>query len=94
MRHRLALVAQTLWAAVHGLASLQITHGCQAWLSWAPLGRRSETRLGGILGGLANLETRWREARKKEKGKGKRNRSRPCHRLLAATCFTTRFAWR
>jgi hypothetical protein len=45
MRHRLALVAQTLWAAVHGLASLQITHGCKAWLSWAPLGRRSETRL-------------------------------------------------
>ena len=24
----------------------------------------------------------------------RRNRSRPCHRLLAATCFTTRFAWR
>jgi hypothetical protein len=66
MRHRLALVAQTLWAAVHGLASLQITHGCQAWLSWAPLGRRSETRLDGILRGLANLETRWREAKPKE----------------------------
>ena len=43
MIHRLALVAQTLGAAV--LASLQITHGCKAWLSWAPLGRRSETRL-------------------------------------------------
>jgi hypothetical protein len=66
MRHRLALVAQTLWAAVHGLASLQITHGCQAWLSWAPLGRRSETRLDGILRGLANPETRSREAKPKE----------------------------
>jgi hypothetical protein len=66
MRHRLQLVAQTLWAAVHGLASLQITHDCQAWLSWAPLGRRSETRLDGILRGLANLETRRREARPKE----------------------------
>jgi hypothetical protein len=53
-----------LWAAVHGL--LQITHGCQAWLSWAPLGRRSETRLDGILRGLANPETRWREAKPKE----------------------------
>jgi hypothetical protein len=66
MRHRLALIAQPLWAAVHGLASLQITPGCQAWLSWAPLGRRSETRLDGILRGLANPETRWREAKAKE----------------------------
>jgi len=66
MRHRLALVAQTLWAAIHGLASLQITHDCQAWLSGAPLGRRSETRLDGILRRLANPETRWREAKPKE----------------------------
>ena len=45
MIHRLALVAQTLWAAV--LASLQVT-------------------LDGILRGLANPETRWREAKLKE----------------------------
>jgi hypothetical protein len=44
MRHGLALVAQTSWAAVHGLASLQIAHGCQACLRWASLSRRSETR--------------------------------------------------
>jgi hypothetical protein len=68
MRYRLALVAHTLWAAIHGLASLQITHGGQAWLSWAPLGRCSETRLDGILRGLANPETRWREAKPKEQG--------------------------
>jgi hypothetical protein len=66
MRHRLALVTRTLLAAVHGLASLQITHGCQGWLSWAPLGRPSDTRLDGILRGLANPETRWREAKPKE----------------------------
>jgi len=66
MRHRLALVAQTLWSAVHGLASLQVTHGCQAWLSWAALGRRSEARLDGIMRGLANPETRRREAKPKE----------------------------
>jgi hypothetical protein len=66
MRHRLALVAQTLWAAVHELASLQITPGCQAWLRWAPLVRRSETRLDGILRGLANPEPRWRKAKPKE----------------------------
>ena len=58
MRHRLALGAQPLWGAVYELTSLEITHGCQVWLSWAPLGRRSETRLDGILRGLANPETR------------------------------------
>ena len=63
MRYRLALDAQTLSAAVDGLASLEITHGCQAWLSWAPLGRRSECRLDGVLRGP---ETRWREAKPKE----------------------------
>ena len=60
------LVAQTLWVAVHGVASLQITRGCQAWLSWAPFDRRSETTLDGILCGLANLETRSREAKPNE----------------------------
>jgi putative ABC transport system permease protein len=53
----------------HGLACLQITHGCQAWFSWAPLGRRSEIRLDRILRGLANPETRWREAKPKEQEK-------------------------
>jgi hypothetical protein len=66
MRHRLALVAQTLWAVVDGVASLRTTHGCQVWLSWAPLDRRSETMLDGILRGLANPETRWREAKPRE----------------------------
>jgi hypothetical protein len=65
MRHRLALVAQTLWAAVHGVGS-QITHGCQALLSWALADRCSETMLDGILRGLANPETRWREAKPRE----------------------------
>jgi hypothetical protein len=66
MRHRLALVAETLGPTFHGLVSLQITRGYQISLSWAPLGRRSETRLDGILRGLANPETRWREAKPKE----------------------------
>jgi hypothetical protein len=64
MRHRLTLVAQALWAAVHGVASLQIMHGGQAWLSWAPA--FGATMLAGILRGLANPETRWREAKPKE----------------------------
>ena len=63
MRYRLALAAQTLSAAVDGLASLEITHGCQAWLSWATLGRRSECRPDGV---LREPETRWRQAKPKE----------------------------
>jgi hypothetical protein len=44
MRHRLALVAQTL-AAVHGVGP-QVTHGCQALLSWALADRsRSDAAL-------------------------------------------------
>jgi hypothetical protein len=30
MRHRLALVAQTLWAVVDGVASLRTTHGSRS----------------------------------------------------------------
>jgi AcrR family transcriptional regulator len=48
------LVAQTLWAAVHGVISLQIAHGCESWASWAPLQQRAETMVDGILRGLAN----------------------------------------
>jgi hypothetical protein len=44
MRYRLALDAQTLSAAVDGLASPEITHGCQAWPSWAPLGEQAGRR--------------------------------------------------
>jgi hypothetical protein len=52
--------------AVDGLASPQITQGCQAWLSCAPFGRRSEARLNGVPRGLADRETRWRETEPKE----------------------------
>jgi AcrR family transcriptional regulator len=46
------LICQTLWASVHGVASLEITHKCDVWVCWAPLGERTQTMLNGILFGL------------------------------------------
>jgi AcrR family transcriptional regulator len=46
------LICQTLWAAVHGVASLEITHKCDVWVSWTPLADRTQTMLNGILHGL------------------------------------------
>ena len=37
------LIAQVLWAGVHGVASLQITHGQDPWITWRSLERRSRT---------------------------------------------------
>lgn len=46
------LICQTLWAAVHGVASLEITHKCEVWVGWAPLSDRAQTMMNGILRGL------------------------------------------
>jgi AcrR family transcriptional regulator len=39
------LVSQTLWAAAHGVISLEIAKGCDAWVDWRPLPIRVETML-------------------------------------------------
>jgi AcrR family transcriptional regulator len=46
------LICQTLWAAVHGIASLEITNKNDAWVCWASLEERAQTMLNGILFGL------------------------------------------
>lgn len=46
------LISQTLWAAVHGVISLNIAKGCDGWVDWRPLQERSELMLDGILRGL------------------------------------------
>jgi len=48
------LIAQTLWAAVHGVASLEITQGCETWIQWAPFRERTNAMLDGIMYGLMN----------------------------------------
>ena len=48
------LVAQTLWAGVHGMASLQITYSDHdPWLEWAPVEQRIEIMLDSLMRGLA-----------------------------------------
>lgn len=46
------LLTQTLWAGVHGVASLEITHGDCPWCDWRALDRRSKTMCGSMLRGL------------------------------------------
>lgn len=46
------LISQTMWAGVHGVISLQIAKGCDAWVDWRPLERRVEVMLDAVLDGL------------------------------------------
>ena len=47
-----ALVSQTLWAAVHGVVSLEIAKGCDGWVDWRPIRRRAEMMLDIAMRGL------------------------------------------
>lgn len=49
------LLAQTLWAAVHGVVSLEIAQGCETWIGWVPIQERVEAMLDGILRGLVKV---------------------------------------
>ncbi len=46
------LIAQTLWAGVHGVASLQIAKHHDHWVSWCPITERTEIMLESLLNGL------------------------------------------
>jgi AcrR family transcriptional regulator len=46
------LIAQTLWAAVHGVASLEIVKLTEGCCQWRPMRERAETMLDAILRGL------------------------------------------
>jgi AcrR family transcriptional regulator len=47
------LLAQTIWAAVHGVAALEITQCSQGGMDWRSLRDRSDLMLEGIMHGLA-----------------------------------------
>jgi AcrR family transcriptional regulator len=51
------LISQTLWAAVHGVISLQIAK-CHdsAWVEWRPMQERTAVMLDAILRGLLKLD--------------------------------------
>jgi AcrR family transcriptional regulator len=44
------LIAQTLWAAAHGVASLQIARANDPWIVWEPLQERSTAMIDGMIG--------------------------------------------
>ena len=46
------LVAQTFWAAVHGVASIEVTFKNDPWMQMADLDTRARTMIDGILRGL------------------------------------------
>jgi AcrR family transcriptional regulator len=46
------LISQTLWAAVHGVISLQIAKRDDAWVPWRSMKKRSELVIEGLLHGL------------------------------------------
>jgi AcrR family transcriptional regulator len=46
------LIAQVLWATVHGVASLHIVKAKDPWLEWAPLEERTNLAVDAILRGL------------------------------------------
>jgi len=47
-----ALISQTLWAAVHGVISLNIAKGADCWVDWRPMQDRTEMMLDITLRGL------------------------------------------
>jgi AcrR family transcriptional regulator len=46
------LLTQTLWAGVHGVAAIEVTHSHCPWLELSPLDRRAETICEAVLRGL------------------------------------------
>ncbi|MBK8815474.1 MAG: TetR/AcrR family transcriptional regulator [Methylococcaceae bacterium] len=46
------LIAQTLWASIHGVCSLEITLGHETWIQWPSLEMRLNTMQNAILQGL------------------------------------------
>lgn len=66
------LVSQTLWAAVHGVISLNIAKGKDSWVDWRPLRERAEIMLDAILRGFLKEDSPWiaqqnKASRKEEK---------------------------
>jgi AcrR family transcriptional regulator len=46
------LLAQTLWAATHGVVSLEIAKGDDTWVPWCSVEDRTDIMLDGMLSGL------------------------------------------
>jgi AcrR family transcriptional regulator len=51
------LIAQTLWAAAHGVVALKIAKCDDAWVNWQPMEARTQTMLDAVLRGLLREAT-------------------------------------
>jgi len=51
-----SVICQTLWAALHGVVSLEIAKGGDYWVEWAPIQMRIEVMLDSMLRGLLKRE--------------------------------------
>ena len=61
------LVAQTVWAAVHGISALHITHSNDPWPQWRPLEKRMEHLIDTLIRGLmVDPDEKGTEARRHE----------------------------
>jgi AcrR family transcriptional regulator len=52
------IITQTLWSGVHGVASLEITHGDCPWVGWKGIERRSRLMCSALLRGLLKTPER------------------------------------
>jgi AcrR family transcriptional regulator len=62
------LVAQTFWAVVHGVASLQITKAKDNWTEWASIDARARCAIDSIITGLLAQPIAGRKAIRKRMG--------------------------
>ena len=46
------LIAQTIWAGIHGVCSLQITMACDKWVNWSEISERLELMQAVLIRGL------------------------------------------
>jgi AcrR family transcriptional regulator len=50
------LACQALWACVHGIAALEVTHRAEAWVDWRPLEQRLHAVVAALLAGMTEPE--------------------------------------
>jgi AcrR family transcriptional regulator len=62
------LISQTLWAAVHGVVSLNIAKCKDPWVEWRPLQERAEMMLDVTLRGLMKTESHANDVKNRATG--------------------------
>jgi hypothetical protein len=62
------VVAQTFWAVVHGVASLEITMGQDNWMDWAGLEERASAAIDATIHGMGRPGATLRRRKKAKSG--------------------------